>query len=626
MKRSTTRLFAFVSCVLFPVVGSMGQLPDRFTLGRYIPGDVFLYVNGAGNPEREWLDQQWMEVFDALRATGLERDIASLLLAKADDQGRADAKADITKWAELIHAVGWHDLMAEEIAFAERFAPGPVGAEYFLLARGKAGTVEKNMAGLVVVLKELAALSEQVTLSARVEGDATVWSLDLGHVLVPQFFRKGDIIGVVSDPGAFKEVVTLMSGRTDRAPIASAPRFQVALKKVKAPEDLVGFFDAKAFLADMDRLLKSKQAEGEDDGAEGRIAMAIATVLRMVDVVDYGIVSVETDGHRTRTHMVTELQAARRASKLASCCLDRRLFKRFDEFIPADATGFKLTGLVDVEKAYGLILDFIKHEIPGGEDMVQNMNGMMGAFGFDPQRDLFSWWSGEMISISMPPVVVTPMGGSDTVTMIRVKDPKIASEKINAGLDFLSGMLQAQGQAVLVTPTDIDGVEGFKTVTHPNPFIAMLFRPVIGVRGDWLIIGTSPAAIGKCLAVQAGKARSIRDNPRFKEEGLMPSGPVLSASFTDTSKLGHEIGQRITMAGIMGGVVAGGIEDAEEKRTVQKLMTTVMKLGPVFQKLDFFSSKASMTSYDGATTVRTESVVTYKDLQIGGAKTAKAKR
>lgn len=622
MKRSTTRLVAFVSCLLLPAVGSMGQLPDRFTLGKYIPGDVWLYMNGAGNPERAWLDQQWAEVFDSLRATGIDQDIVSLLLATADDESRADAKAGIDKWGGLIHAIGWQEMMAEEIAFAERFAPGPVGAEYFVLARGKAGTAEKNMAGLIALLTEITALSDGATLTSREEGDITVWSVGLapetgaGVSLSVQLFRKGDIIGIASAPGAFKEVSALMSGKSEQTAIASAPRFQTALKQVKAPEDFVSFFDAKAFLADLNGLLQSKKAQGRGDDAEGKIALAIATALELADVVDYTIVSVETDGHRQRTYEVTELQAARRESKLASCCLDRKLFRRFDEFIPANATGFNLTSMIDLEKAYGLAIDFVTNHVPDGEGMVQKLDGMLAMFGFDPQRDLFSWWSGEMITMSIPQAMVTPMGGGDSVTMIRVKDPVIAAQKINAGLDFLSGLLQAKGHSVLIAPVQIEGVEGFKSVTHP--MLAMIFRPVIGVHGDWLIVGTSQAAIGKCLAVQSGKAASIRDNPRFKEEGLLPSGPVLSASFTDTSKLGQEIGQAIGMGGMMAGMMAGSIENPETKKTVQKLMTTVMKLGPVFQKLDFYSSEASMTSYDGATTVRKESVVTYKKLQADG--------
>ena len=65
---------------------------------------------------------------------------------------------------------------------------------------------------------------------------------------------------------------------------------------------------------------------------------------------------------------------------------DRKLFKRFDEFIPVDATGFQLNGTINLEQIYGVVLDFIENEFPGGDGMVQQMNGVMAAFGFTPKR------------------------------------------------------------------------------------------------------------------------------------------------------------------------------------------------------------------------------------------------
>jgi len=49
-----------------------------------------------------------------------------------------------------------------------------------------------------------------------------------------------------------------------------------------------------------------------------------------------------------------------------------------------------------------------------------------------------------------------------------------------------------------------------------------------------------------------------------------------------------------------------------------------MKLGPVLQKIDFYSSESSMGTYDGPLTMRSESVVTYKPSKNDGATTAEA--
>ena len=155
----------------------------------------------------------------------------------------------------------------------------------------------------------------------------------------------------------------------------------------------------------------------------------------------------------------------------------------------------------------------------------------------------------------------------------------------------------------------------------------MFMRPVIGVTDDWLMIGSSASAINKCLDVAAGEAPSIRTNARFMEEGILPDSAVQGASFSDTSKLGQQLGQAVGMIGMMGGMMSAGIDGedaAEKKQMLQKLMSIVMKLGPVLQKLDFFSSSSSVCTYDGKSLLRSESVMTYKRPPQTAPRTAKA--
>lgn len=216
-----------------------------------------------------------------------------------------------------------------------------------------------------------------------------------------------------------------------------------------------------------------------------------------------------------------------------------------------------------------------------------------------------------MIRVTLPPAVVTPMGGADWVWMIRVKNGPLASQKINKAINYAIGRLQGQGQMLMILPTTVEGAEGFRQITHP--LLAMFLRPVIGVKDEWLMIGSSAAAITKCLEVGSGKAPTIAKNARFRKEGLVPAGPVLSASFTDTSQLGEKLGGWMGMIGMAGGMMSGMMPGSDkDKQALQKLMTIVMKLGPVLQKIDFYSSESSWTTYDGEATVRSEKVITYK--------------
>ncbi|MDO8632506.1 MAG: hypothetical protein Q7R41_18645, partial [Phycisphaerales bacterium] len=55
------------------------RLPDRFTLGKCVPADCWMYVHAAKNPERAWIDKKWSEVFQALKESGIDRDVISLV-------------------------------------------------------------------------------------------------------------------------------------------------------------------------------------------------------------------------------------------------------------------------------------------------------------------------------------------------------------------------------------------------------------------------------------------------------------------------------------------------------------------------------------------------------------------
>jgi hypothetical protein len=219
------------------------------------------------------------------------------------------------------------------------------------------------------------------------------------------------------------------------------------------------------------------------------------------------------------------------------------------------------------------------------------------------------------------------MSDSDWALMFRVKDSELAARKLSAGIDFVNDRLQKANQTLMIMPADVDA-EGFRRVTHPMAM--MLLNPVIGVKNDWLMIGNSPAPINKCLAVAAGKAPSIRENERFKAEGLIPTGPVVSASFKDTAKFGDELGQAVAKIGMLGGMVVASSPDQEQlnpfKQVMYKLMGIIAKLGPVVQKIDFYSSESSVTTYDGGSIVRTEKVVTYKPAPANDAKTARAQQ
>jgi len=674
--RFQRRIVALAVC-LAPTLVFAGQLPARFTLGQFVPDNAWFYIHAADNPDRAWVEQQWAEVFDALKNSGIDRDITTLVMSALSDEDRAKAEATIQKVTTLVRGVSWGDLARKEFVFSEGITPTTYAYGYVLLARGAENSGQMNITGLVTILKEVAALSDKIKLVESKRNDVELWSLRFGvnesgeAAFVVDLLRRGDLIGLVAEmpmggrssasataTETLENVLGLMAGQSGKKSILSHPRFQEAINLVKPPQDSLAYFDMKMFFNDIGRMFEAlgkrknvaqkpaekekKEGEGKNGtakeaGAQGNAAAAgdedddakamavLQKVLSLCNVLDYSITTVETQGRRELTHVATRIQSGKESCPLASACLLRKPFDRFDQFIPADATGFSLNGFIDLGGLYNVVMDFVSKEIPKGDEVIAQIKGKFVELGFDPQRDIFDWWSGEMIHVELPAAVVTPMGGADSVLMIRVKNAELASQKVNGAIDFISGTMQKKGQMLMITPAKVSA-EGFREITHP--MFAMFARPVVGVSGDWLIVGKSASAVNKCLDVASGKAPSIRENKRFIAEGLVPTGPVAGASFKDTSKFGQELAAGIGMIGMFGGIATAAIPDEPEthkvKQIIQSALTIVLKLGPILQKIDFYSSESSMTTYDGPLTVRQESVVTYKERSTDEPGTAKA--
>jgi len=624
------------------------------------------------NPEREWINQQWEGVINAFKASGIDKDLMKLAMSVLDPDSRGKVQSQLDKATELINGVHWCDLMEQEVVFTEHFSADQSGFsfEYLLMVRGKEGSGESNSRGLAAIVKEVASMIGR-TVNESNSGGVETWSLALlpesvhGFPFSIELFRKGDIIGISTTKRQLAEVTALMSGQSSKKSIVDNPRFQKALAEIEAPADSVSFFDLKSLASDVRAMLPhiaNEKAEGRggkaggkgrhpgaDRGDSERIvraslktdppakegassepedSKAILTLLNKaidtLDISEYSMVTVETKGRRELRHSIWKLQEGKQNSPFASVILNRKPFQRFDEFVPVDATGFSENASFDLEGLYKLVFMFIQKDVPGGEKIAKDILDGIAEVGFDPQKDLFDWWSGETIGIELPASVPSPMNSGDKVVMIRVKNPELAKTKVFGLLDAISAKLKGEGQMLMVSPAKVS-VEGFREVTHP--MLVMMMKPVIGVHGDWLMIGTNAAAVDKCLNVAAKKSPSIAENPRFQEEGLIPKGAVRSVSFTDTSKFGQEMGMMAGMVGMFGGMAIAGIHDDDPdakqgKQIAQSALGMLAKLGPVLQKINFYSSEASVATYDGKLTLKTESVVTYKNHDSASGKDA----
>ncbi len=628
MKRSRT-WWALV--IGFFSIGSFAsaQLPSNFTLGKYVPDDCWMFMHFAHNPQSEWITEEWTRVWNAFRESNVASDALKLVLSFIPDHNRQEAEAAIDKITTLLNSVAWGDLASLELAFGERVSDAMPGYDYILLARGAPGSGSRNRSALANILKEIAALSGSARLVPQSLEGMEAWTLILGTSTTPgkpnfraTLFGRDDVVALVTGKQSTSQVIGLMTGATESRPIVDSDRFRRAVAEQPAPADGVMFFDMRRLAADLASLLKRVRALVADAPSPGvdRVPEVLVKALDRCNIVDYVIVSVETKDRRQLTHTVTRMQGDRLESPFARTCLDRKPFDPYDRYIPAKATSFSLGGFINMQHAYEMVLAFIRDEVPDGATAITRWQQLLESVGFDPQRDLFSWWSGEYTSFTMPAAVVTPFSREDSVLMFRVKDAALASQKVNAAVDSLAALLKSHGQMLIVQPAKIKA-EGFREVTHPL-LLGFMIRPVIGVADDWLMIGSSAAAVEQSLTVSRGDAPSVRTNERFQREGLVPTGPVSSLSFKDTSRFGDELAEAFASLGMVGQMIpmftagafsgnSGSPEAAKAIEGIQKLFGLLTKLAPVAQKIDFFSSE-STTSLCDKGVCRETRVVTYK--------------
>jgi len=605
------------------------SLPREFTLPQFVPDDFWMFIAGCDTPEQAWVDAQWDSVFDALKESGLDREVVSLVLALAEDDP-TQRQAHLAQITAMIDRVRWRDLIAQEIIVAERLAPTANGYGYMFLTKVPGESVDANFAGLVGILQQLASMTNLFSLSAQDSAADAWWFLELQTDQQPQppirvdLFRFKETIGITLGQGAgadiAKEVIALLTGKSRRKSIVDSPRFKEALARVEPPEHFVMFFDIRRVFQAVEALLtrESEEAHRVSESERGTIR-ALREAVSMGDVLDYSITSKAMSGRRERRYSLTLLQPSKLDRPLARAFLDRRPFERIERLVPLEATSFSMNGGVDLGPLYGVVTEFVRDQVPGGPGYLQRWNAWLDSRGVDLQRDFFSWWSGEVVSVKMEPLVPNPFKGDDGVLMIRVRDPRLAAEKVNAAVEFLRRKSQRTGQMLLVSPARVQA-EGFCELTHPA--MAMFLRPVVGVHEEWLMLGTSAGAIDRCLDVAAGRSPSILECRRFREEGLIPQGPVFSASFSDRANYGQQMGETAAIVGVFAAMLPAvqksappvGPNGRDARRwlsVMQSTLAIMAKLGPVFQRLDFYSSESSLTVVDGPA-IRQEAVVTYK--------------
>lgn len=604
MIRPKVRAFA-LACVAFPAVLSAEPPAPGFTLGAYVPEACPVYVHRRNNPKRQFINRKWKRIITAVKQAGLLEELKNNLGSTMEGQARERFEEQWARTLDMVRQVSWGDLWQQEFVFAMRFSPVP---GFVVLCEGRPGTGSSNAASLVAVLDQCAAGDEALAVCRQKCPGVRMATLDLpGTPVALQVIQRADTLVLCTDRLLAAEVVKLMRGNRRLRSVTDSPRFQQALESLPPAEDMIVYADWRAMLTGLRELLGStleRVAHGED---RDQALDVLDKIMRRIDVLDYSLKVVRTEGLQQHTYSVTALQPDRVQAKLARALAEREPLQDPLRIVPASATAFSASTGADLEMIYSLIRDVVAEDLPHGTDVLERWDALQARVGFDVQGDLLSWLDGRLMVISLRPKQPKPFGGTDDVLLLGVKDVALARKKVQAGLVRLQGLaLEHLKQPLLVSPAPEVHGEGFQTVF--SPLFAILGKPVIGVQGRWLVWGTSASAVNQVIETASGRAPSIKEQPRFRREGLTLEGSVRSVSFADLGDLGRQLAQSMMMPSIM----LGFMPQNEETGPARALLSTMARAGPILGMIDFYSSSASTTTFDGRSW-RTEQVVTYKD-------------
>jgi hypothetical protein len=592
---------------------ALGQPQTTSQLANAVPEDAYILIHGFHNPERKAIEELWGPFMEALGEAELHKDVLDMCRSFIPGQEQEEFDGIVSMVTQFLEGVDWLSLIQKEVLYTSRMAI-PV-ADYLVYFRCDPKKVEGNVKGFKAIFEMLGSLDPNVRLSVEDHHGAKVWKIGVEQSRVPfalYLASKDDLIALSMGQNLLIDSLAMLAGESESPRLVDSAPFKKAMKLLPPPEDTVTFFNLSGIFGPLVGFIEDKmEQEGAPDNEAKLVISLMTKIINMLDMFE-GIATVETtDGYKSRMYEIALTKPGIEETPLGKIFAGMKPIKRFDAFVPKEATSFSVGSGIDFKALYSFIVDFIKTEVPDGAMLIEQWKGIQAQIQFDMEKDFLDWLGLEYVSVSLPAAVTTPFGGGDSVFLMEIKDAEVAMKQINRGIEVLKKKMEELEQPLIIRDVEIEGAQGFQSITHP--MIMAFLKPVIGVHGDRLIVGTSKEAIETCLATSKGEHPTIKENERFKAEGLKPLESMYAISYTDQSGLAEEIG------GIIQGVSMGlnmasafmVHEEPEAGRVLQSIGSILGKLGPIVSEIDFYLSSASITKCGEGYTL-TERVTNYR--------------
>ena len=261
---------------------------NAFPLASAVPDDVFLCDVGRHNPERDFIDRYWGEVFAAVEESGIGGDLWAVIGSLV---GETQTEVERLKelGTRLLEGVDWSEFGGEEHACAVRMpklnkSMNAGGAEMLAVLRETEAGAAKNFAGLVAILDTLIAEYAKATGDETIKVEKTSkMGAQVASLYPPEgagaphyglaIAHRGDVIIVAIGDTILDDALGLLSGQGQAKPLSANPRFKAAFKDLPEAEDGMTFFDMQRMLADIRAITDAvfPAIEAATSGPEDRV-------------------------------------------------------------------------------------------------------------------------------------------------------------------------------------------------------------------------------------------------------------------------------------------------------------------------------------------------------------------
>lgn len=595
---------------------------------------AFLYGHWTVNPERAYLRKYQEAVWEEFKASGILDDVKAMFTEMVPADARAQAEGPMKTVMDLVSGVDWNALGEHESCWAMVMTGnGPVNVNLFRVDSKKLSGV---MSGLDKILDAVVGMQ---SMFARVheapEDGPKISGLQFPGVPFGFFISSvGDVLVFANQRIHLDETLGRLANPQGTRSLNDSKRYRSSLAKLPAAEDSLLFFDvAKVtdFVLSIAESQMPQRVEGQEPNPmiEQQRRM-LAFVKQHVAVVDT-ITSVGyTEGYRNLEASYTQLQDHAVDSIGYRLMANQPKIEGFQRFVPKDALSFSVNSGVNPSAIYEFILDFMKHNVPGGDAQVAEWEKLQKEkLGFDVNDAILSKLRGDSISVSWPGSTPNPFGPpmNASVSMIGVRDGAELAKMFSGVMEQLGKMAASQGLPISVSKAEV--IEGGSFHQLMIPMLPM--QPVIGFHGDYFFISNGADAVKRVTALASAPSDNILANSRYTELGLVPYTPVSKISYSNLEKSYEKMAQSFASAGMMIGMAAGmataQIPDRGDgskemiSNIIAKVTQILPKLAPVIAKVDYYRDRTSFTYLD----TNAKAVITRKATSIRPPKKAEPK-